>query len=35
MDKYCKNFVEDVFRKYDDDRSGVLERGELKTWIRN
>lgn len=35
MDKYCRNFVEDIFAKHDKDRSNVLERKELKTWIRD
>lgn len=34
MDGYCRTFVEDIFAKHDKDRSNVLERKELKTWIR-
>ena len=35
MDKYCKKFVEDIFLKRDTDMSGVLERRELKNWVRD
>ena len=34
MDSYCKKFVEDIFLKHDKDRSNVLERKQLKTWVR-
>lgn len=34
MDSQCRKFVQDIFAKYDKDRSGVLERKELKDWIR-
>ena len=34
MDSYCKNFVEEIFEKHDKDASGILERKELKNWIR-
>ena len=34
MDIYCKKFVEDIFLAHDKDRSNVLERKELKGWIR-
>jgi Ca2+-binding EF-hand superfamily protein len=35
MDNYCKKFVEDIFLKHDKDRSNVLERKELKNWVRD
>lgn len=35
MDKFCKTFVEDIFLKHDSDRSNVLEKRELKNWIRD
>ena len=35
MDKFCKGFVEDIFLKYDNDRSNVLDRKELKGWIQD
>ena len=35
MDSYCKKFVEDIFLKHDNDRSNVLERKELKNWVRD
>lgn len=35
MDSFCKNFVEEIFLKHDSDRSNVLERRELKAWIRD
>jgi hypothetical protein len=34
MDRFCKDFVEDIFLKHDKDRSNVLERKELKGWVR-
>ena len=34
MDSYCKGFVENIFLHHDKDRSNVLERKELKSWIR-
>lgn len=34
MDSYCKKFVEDIFLTHDKDRNNVLERKELKSWIR-
>lgn len=34
MDIYCKTFVEDTFKRHDRDNSGILERRELKEWIR-
>jgi Ca2+-binding EF-hand superfamily protein len=34
MDHYCRNFVENIFLKHDDNRNNVLERRELKKWVR-
>ncbi len=34
MDSFCKKFVEDIFLKHDSDRSNVLEKRELKAWVR-
>jgi hypothetical protein len=34
MDEYCKTFTEDIFAKYDKNRNNVLERRELKIWIK-
>ena len=34
MEPYCKSFTNDIFKKYDTDNSNVLERRELKIWIR-
>lgn len=34
MDSFCKKFVEDIFLKHDSDRSNVLEKRQLKTWVR-
>lgn len=34
MDTYCRKFVEDIFLKHDDNRNNVLERRELKSWVR-
>jgi len=34
MDSYCRKFVSDIFSKHDSDKSGVLERRELKAWVR-
>lgn len=35
MDSFCKKFVEDIFLKHDKDRSNILERKELKSWVRD
>jgi hypothetical protein len=35
MDSYCRNFVESIFLKHDDNRNNVLERSELKAWVRD
>lgn len=35
MDSYCKKFVEDIFLRHDSDRSNVLEKRELKSWVRD
>lgn len=35
MDIYCKRFVDDIFQLRDKDRSNILERKELKSWIRD
>lgn len=34
MDAYCRQFVENIFLKHDDNRNNVLERRELKKWVR-
>ena len=34
MDAFCRKFVEDIFLKYDNDRSNVLDKQELKSWIQ-
>jgi len=33
MDGFCKKFVEDIFLKHDTDRSNILEKRELKSWV--
>lgn len=35
MDAFCRNFVESIFSKHDRDRNNVLDRGELKSWVRD
>lgn len=35
MDSYCKKFVEDIFLRHDRDLSNVLERKEIKGWIKD
>lgn len=35
MDQYCRDFVEGIFLKHDGNRNNVLERKELKIWIRD
>jgi hypothetical protein len=35
MDSFCKGFVDSIFNKYDKDRNNVLDRKELKTWVRD
>ena len=34
MNEFCKDFVENIFLKHDNNRNNVLERGELKAWVR-
>ena len=34
MDAYCRDFVENIFLKHDDNRNNVLERSELKSWVK-
>lgn len=34
MDTFCKGFVENIFLRHDKDRSNVLEKRELKAWVR-
>lgn len=31
---FCENYVRNVFGKWDKDNSGLLERQELKDWLR-
>lgn len=31
---FCQNYVRDIFGKWDTDNSGVLERQELKNWLK-
>ena len=35
MDAYCRTFVQSIFSQHDRDRNNVLDRGELKSWIRD
>jgi hypothetical protein len=35
MNTYCRQFSDEIFTKYDKDGSNVLERKELKTWMRD
>ena len=30
--EFCKQYVENIFQKYDTDYSNVLERRQLKNW---
>ena len=32
--KFCSQYVLNVFGKWDTDKSGVLERQEIKNWMR-
>lgn len=31
---FCQNYVKDIFGKWDTDNSGILERQELKNWLK-
>ena len=31
---FCTEYVKQVFGKWDKDKSGVLERQEIKDWLR-
>lgn len=31
---YCMNYVQQIFEKWDKDNSGVLDRQQLKNWMR-
>lgn len=34
-DKFCRNYTDKIFNKYDRNGSNVLDRGELKSWLRH
>lgn len=34
MDYFCRQFVEDIFLKYDKDRNYILEKKELNGWTK-
>lgn len=34
-DKYCRTYVDKIFGKYDKNGNNVLDRGELKQWLRH
>ena len=31
---FCINYVEQIFGKWDKDNSGILDRQEIKNWMR-
>ena len=31
---FCQGYVNNIFGKWDRDNSGILERQELKDWLR-
>lgn len=33
-DSFCKAYTDKIFSKYDKNRSNVLDRSELKFWLR-
>jgi Ca2+-binding EF-hand superfamily protein len=33
-DKYCRSYVDKIFSKFDANGNNVLDRGELKQWLR-
>jgi hypothetical protein len=35
MNSYCRTFVDDIFAKHDKDNNNVLERRELKLWVKD
>ncbi len=34
-DRFHKFYTDKIFKKYDKDNSNLLDRGELKQWLRN
>lgn len=32
--QFCTSYVKEIFDKWDKDKSGVLERQELKDWLK-
>jgi hypothetical protein len=32
-DKFCRNYVDGIFHKWDTDRSNILDRTQLKNWL--
>ncbi len=34
-EQFCRTYVDKIFGKYDKDGNNVLNRGELKQWLRN
>lgn len=32
---FCINYVKETFYKWDKDRSGVLDKQELKNWLKH
>jgi hypothetical protein len=35
MDRFCRTYTDKIFTKYDQNGNNVLDRGELKFWLRN
>lgn len=33
-DKFCRSYTDKIFNKYDQNGNNVLDRGELKLWLR-
>ena len=34
-DGFCRQYVDTIFSKYDGDNSNVLDRREIKAWMRS
>lgn len=33
-DGFCRSYTDKIFTKYDKNNNNVLDRGELKFWLR-
>jgi len=33
-DKFCRKYVDEIFTKWDKNNSDVLDRQEIKSWLK-